>query len=88
LRKTFDPSDAILSTWTEGYRQANDSRWAAIELRAAGKPVTAELSVPPAARGRSIVRVYVAGREDCASSATDVTVLAPAQRAGEGSPAN
>jgi hypothetical protein len=74
VRPDFPRDDASLAQFQRVYQRANDCRLTMTETVVAGGRFQATLQVPHAARGRCLVRVFVAGPADCAAGSSAVQV--------------
>ncbi|NQU25362.1 MAG: hypothetical protein HQ567_29100 [Candidatus Nealsonbacteria bacterium] len=74
-RREFPQTSAELAEFQGVYDRANDRRLRSVETVVRTGRFTARLDVPPDARGRCYVRVFVEGAADCASGSAEVKVI-------------
>ncbi|MBN2474488.1 MAG: hypothetical protein JXB62_07760 [Pirellulales bacterium] len=74
-RREYPQTAGELAEFQETYDRANDHRLRSLELAVENGRFTAELEVPPEARGACHVRVFVQGENDFAMGAADVKVV-------------
>jgi hypothetical protein len=77
-RDRYNESHASAAEFTETFRRANDSRYAATALPVRQGAFTAELRVPHSAHGACYVRAFIGGAGAHAVGATKILVKAPA----------
>ena len=78
-------SPASLAEFQDTHRRANDQRLAWAETDARKGVFQTSLTIPPEARGRCHVRVFIEGESDCAAGAADIIILRRRPRPAAGS---
>lgn len=73
-RDEYSDHPQVRDEYRQVYDRANDPRLAVVELEVQPGEFTAELPIPPDARGACHVRVFVTGQHDCALGFCDVQV--------------
>jgi hypothetical protein len=73
-RIDYPRDDESLKQFQDVYQRANDGRLTVTETVVRGGRFQTDLNVPPQARGRCFVRVFVSGRADCAAGVAAVEI--------------